>query len=107
MCEDVGEKLIYLPLYSPDLNPIEELFAELKGFIRRNWNYYEKDPERGFDGFLEWRINVVGAKEESARGFSACRIEDRTSRRKLLSPSWGQVPHEHSHTSLLIEPRVT
>ena len=29
-------KLLYLPPYSPDLNPIEEFFAELKAFIKRN-----------------------------------------------------------------------
>lgn len=38
MCADTGMKLVYLPLYSPDLNPIEEFFAELKSFIKRNWN---------------------------------------------------------------------
>lgn len=53
MCTDAGVKLVYLPLYSPDLNPIEELFAELKGFIRRNWSYYAEDPDREFDSFLE------------------------------------------------------
>lgn len=68
MCSDAGVKLVYLPPYSPDLNPIESFFAEIKGFIKPNWDYYEKDPERGFDAFLEWCINVVGAKEESARG---------------------------------------
>lgn len=44
MCADTGVKLVYLPLYSPDLNPIEEFFAELKGFIKRNWGYFEDDP---------------------------------------------------------------
>jgi transposase len=34
MCRDVGVKLLYLPPYSPDLNPIEEFFAELKAFIK-------------------------------------------------------------------------
>lgn len=66
ICADAGVKLVYLPPYSPDLSPIEEFFAELKGFIRRNWSHYEEDPEQGFDVFLEWYINVVGAKEESA-----------------------------------------
>ena len=28
-----GVKLIYLPMYSPDLNPIKEFFGELKAFI--------------------------------------------------------------------------
>jgi transposase len=36
MCNDAGVELIYLPLYSPHLNPIEEFFAELKAFIKRN-----------------------------------------------------------------------
>jgi transposase len=36
MCSDVGVKVMYLPPYSPDLNPIEEFFAELKAFIRRH-----------------------------------------------------------------------
>lgn len=34
----VGVKLVYLPPYSPDLNPIEELLAELKAFIWRFGN---------------------------------------------------------------------
>lgn len=53
-------KLVYLPPYSPDLNPIEEVFAELKAFIKRHWQNYEENPEQGFDAFLEWCIDVVG-----------------------------------------------
>jgi transposase len=68
MCADAGVKLIYLPPYSPDLNPIEEFFAELKSFIKRNWSYYEVDPDQGFDVYLAWCIDTVGAKKESARG---------------------------------------
>ena len=30
-----GCELRYLPLYSPDLNPIEEAFSKLKGILRR------------------------------------------------------------------------
>ena len=41
----LGVKLVYLPLYSPDLNLIEEFFAKLKAFIKWNWHVYEKDPE--------------------------------------------------------------
>lgn len=68
MCAEAGVKLVYLPPYSPDLNPIEEFFAELKSFIKRNWAYYENDTDKGFDSFLEWCVNMVGAKEESAQG---------------------------------------
>ena len=30
-----GARLFYLPKYSPDLNPIEQLFAKLKHFLRK------------------------------------------------------------------------
>ncbi len=30
----VGAKLLFLPAYSPDLNPIEQLFAKLKTLLR-------------------------------------------------------------------------
>jgi transposase len=52
MCAEASVKLVYLPPYSPDLNPIEEFFTELKSFIKRNWTYYEKDIDQGFDVFL-------------------------------------------------------
>ncbi len=59
MCHDVGVKLVYLPPYSPDLNPIEEFFAELKAFIERNWHVYKEHPKQSFGNFLEWCIEVV------------------------------------------------
>ena len=31
----VGAKLFFLPKYSPDLNPIEQLFAKIKHYLRR------------------------------------------------------------------------
>ena len=40
-----GVKLVYLPACSPDLNPIEEFFGELKAFIRRQWFSWVEDPE--------------------------------------------------------------
>ncbi len=33
--EKVGAKLLYLPPYSPDLNPIEMMFAKLKALLRK------------------------------------------------------------------------
>ena len=68
MCSVAGVKLVYLPPYSPDLNPIEEFFAELKAFIRRHWQSYEENPDQGFDNFLEWCVDMVGARGESAEG---------------------------------------
>ena len=68
MCHNAGVKLIYLLLYSLDLNPIEEFFAELKGFIKRYWYIYEGNLKQGFSKFLEWCIDVVGERECSAKG---------------------------------------
>ncbi len=34
LVERFGCELLYLPTYSPDLNPIEHLFAKLKAFIK-------------------------------------------------------------------------
>ena len=33
--EAVGASLLRLPSYSPDLNPIEQLFAKLKALLRK------------------------------------------------------------------------
>jgi transposase len=44
--EATGATLLYLPPYSPDFNPIEQLFAKLKALLR-------KAAERSVDGL--WR----------------------------------------------------
>jgi transposase len=35
LIRSAGAKLLFLPKYSPDLNPIEQVFAKLKHFLRR------------------------------------------------------------------------
>ena len=35
MVEERGAQLLYLPPYSPDLNPIEEAFAKIKSLLRK------------------------------------------------------------------------
>jgi transposase len=56
LCSDAGVKLLYLPPYSPDFNPIEEFFAELKAYIKKTWPAYEKiltnALQPSFDGAL-------------------------------------------------------
>lgn len=38
---------MYLPPYSPDLNPIEEAFSKIKHFIRRHRDYYSATDGSG------------------------------------------------------------
>ena len=35
LIQERGCELLYLPPYSPDLNPIEEAFSKVKGLLRR------------------------------------------------------------------------
>jgi transposase len=68
MCDEAGVRLLYLPPYSPDFNPIEEFFAELKAFIKRNWRLFSGTPDQDFEAFLEWCVDTVGARKASAEG---------------------------------------
>ena len=65
VCENAGVKLIYLPPYSPDLNPIKEAFAQLKAWFKKN---YKLVNDMAFDEFLGMGINLVrdGAKNHFA-----------------------------------------
>ena len=79
MCSEAGVKLLYLPPYSPNLNPIEEFSSELECYIKRNWKLYEDEPEQGFDNFLQACVDAVGAKKASAEAnfrHSGVTIED-------------------------------
>jgi transposase len=63
LVEARGCELLYLPAYSPDLNPIEDAFAKLKALLRRT-------GARTREALLEatgWALEAVTAKD--ARGF--------------------------------------
>lgn len=40
-----GARLVYLPAYSPDFNPIEEAFSFIKAWLRRHENHYISPEE--------------------------------------------------------------
>ncbi|KAK9369905.1 hypothetical protein V1509DRAFT_638078 [Lipomyces kononenkoae] len=51
LCAKAGVRLEYLPPYSPDYNPIEESFAELKAWMRKNKDFVEAfENSKGFFG---------------------------------------------------------
>lgn len=68
LCADAGVKLLYLPPYSPDFNPIEEFFAELKAYIKKAWSTFARNPGQGFHSFLRKCVQTVGEREKSAEG---------------------------------------
>ena len=70
MCEDAGVRLEYLPPYSPDYNPIEEAFAELKAWLKEK--YTLADSFESFKGFLELGFTNMSLK--SGKHFCSCGI---------------------------------
>jgi transposase len=62
--EAVGAQLVYLPAYSPDFNPIEQLFAKLKALLR-------KAAERSIEGLWNRIASLLSAftPEECANYF--------------------------------------
>lgn len=68
-CDLVGIKLIYLPAYSPDFNPIEAFFGDLKKFIRREarWKNNDFADEVAFARWLQDCIDVVSGKKDAIR----------------------------------------
>jgi transposase len=50
---DAGAKLLFLPKYSPDLNPIEQVFSKLKHLLRRA-------QARSYDAILAAIGEVLG-----------------------------------------------
>jgi transposase len=60
----VGARLLFLPKYSPDLNPIEQVFSKLKHLLR-------KAQARSYDALLEATDKLLDtyAPEECANYF--------------------------------------
>ncbi len=64
-------RLLYLPAYSPDLNPIEEAFSALKSWLRSNRDYVLGEMEgAAVDAYaLIWEATYAVMTPESARGW--------------------------------------
>jgi transposase len=59
-CRARGVWLRFLPPYSPDFNPIEESFNDLKSYIRRCYRRkISHFPD--YQAFLEWAVIQVGS----------------------------------------------
>jgi len=46
--KSVGCRVLFLPPYSPDFNPIELAFSTLKSWIKRNKDFMETCPDSEF-----------------------------------------------------------
>ncbi len=63
LVEDAGCEVVYLPAYSPDLNPIEQAFSKVKGQVR-------KAEARTREALIEAMGRALNAvTDRDARGF--------------------------------------
>ncbi|KAG8926769.1 hypothetical protein FRC01_008402 [Tulasnella sp. 417] len=71
MIEERGMRLLYLPPYSPDLNPIEEAFSSIKAWIRWNHDYVlsEMTGEATCDPYHVLGQGVFSVTAEKAEGW--------------------------------------
>ncbi len=68
MCAEAGVRLLFLAPYSPDMNPIEEFFAELKTFMRKERHNHIELYEEDFEAFVRLAVDIVGSRRASAEG---------------------------------------
>jgi transposase len=70
LCQQYGILLWYLPPYSPDFNPIEAFFGDLKTYIRRRYRYEGGDEmtEEEFKGFLASSATEISERLEQLCG---------------------------------------
>lgn len=67
LIEARGAKLIYLPPYSPDLNPIEKCWSKIKTYLRKSKARTREELEKAF------REALLLVTEEDAQGwFKSC-----------------------------------
>jgi transposase len=57
ICTRHGVELTFLPLYSPDMNPIEKTFSMLKSWIKRNYLIAQEFTD--FGAFLQFAISQL------------------------------------------------
>lgn len=58
MIESVGAKVQYLPVYSPEFNPIEMMWSQLKSLVRK----FKTETPEGLTGLIELAVKLVDTK---------------------------------------------
>jgi transposase len=108
-----GCELIYLPPYSPDLNPIEEAFSKVKHLLRKIGARGKKSLVEAMDRALG-AVSIEGVRGRGRGGTSrglrggrytlslAFRPQQLKSLRGLPRPQAGQLPVPESPPHLLI-----
>jgi hypothetical protein len=59
LADRFGVRIEYLPPYSPDLNPIEEAFSQVKSYIRRNNDIFLSGSSEDLMFDMHQAFNIV------------------------------------------------
>ncbi|KLP02004.1 uncharacterized protein FFB20_15262 [Fusarium fujikuroi] len=68
MCDEAGVKLEMTAPYTPDTNPIEEYFAEMKACVKLRWDEHISLIRRDFGSYVRSCVQAVGQRQTSAEG---------------------------------------
>ncbi|KAF5256312.1 hypothetical protein FOXYS1_13215 [Fusarium oxysporum] len=68
MCDEAGVKLEMTAPYTPDTNPIEEYFAEMKAYVKLRWDEHISLIQRDFGSYVRSCVQAVGERQTSAEG---------------------------------------
>ncbi|KAI7763507.1 hypothetical protein LZL87_014403 [Fusarium oxysporum] len=68
MCDEAGVKLEMTAPYTPDTNPIEEYFAEMKAYVKLRWDEHISLIRRDFGSYVRSCVQAVGQRQTSAEG---------------------------------------
>jgi hypothetical protein len=66
MCEDAGVKSDFVAPYTPRTNPIEELFGEIKTYVKLQCKKHLNFIRRDFEGYVKSCVKTVGSRQSSA-----------------------------------------
>lgn len=68
MCDKAGVRLEMTALYIPDMNPIEEYFAEIKVCVKSRWDEHIDLIQKDFGAYVKSCVQAVGERQTSAEG---------------------------------------
>jgi transposase len=68
MCDEAGVKLEMTAPYMPDTNPIEEYFAEIKAYVKLQWDEHINLIQRDFGSYVKSCVQTVVQRQASAKG---------------------------------------
>lgn len=71
LIEAAGGRVLYLPPYSPDFNPIEKAFAKLKALLRKAAERTVEGPWRAIGRLIDLITPAEALKYFESRGYDA------------------------------------